>query len=109
MRFQTSVLSALVALTAGVAKACTNCSNESTEPFVLIPPPWSLKGTIYSITLLPVLDTLGIGAGLPAKAVPPFERAHPNATQGEYKGILGMIQVIRYTESPVGPYDELLM
>ncbi|TDZ30990.1 hypothetical protein C8035_v001930 [Colletotrichum spinosum] len=28
---------------------------------------------------------------------------------GEFLGRLGMIQVIRYTESPVGPYDELLV
>ncbi|TDZ61136.1 putative U6 snRNA-associated Sm-like protein LSm4 [Colletotrichum trifolii] len=31
------------------------------------------------------------------------------ALQGEFLGRLGMIQVIRYTESPVVPYDELLV
>jgi hypothetical protein len=30
-------------------------------------------------------------------------------SEGEMLGGLGMIQVIRYTESPVGPYDELVV
>ncbi|KAI0391593.1 hypothetical protein F5Y17DRAFT_440000 [Xylariaceae sp. FL0594] len=78
-------------------------TNNSTAPITPAPAPWTLRGTVYSITLLPA------SAELPAKAYPPLERKSATFTQGEYVGILGMIQIIRYTESPVGPYDELLI
>ncbi|ORY64302.1 uncharacterized protein BCR38DRAFT_369865 [Pseudomassariella vexata] len=77
--------------------------NNSTEPVVHEEAPWTLHGTVYSITLvLPPTD-------LPTKAYSPLERADVNATAGDYLGLLGMIQIIRYTDSPVGPYDELLI
>lgn len=88
--------------------ACTVCTNESPEPITYSPAPWTLKGTIYSFFLLPGVG-IPLFGGLPAKAFPPLERQYPEAIAGDYKGILGMIQVIRYTESPVGPYDELLI
>jgi hypothetical protein len=72
-----------------------------------VPAPWTLKGTIYSFFLLPALG-VSLDGSLPIKAFPPLERQDPNATAG-FKGRLGMIQLIRYTESPVGPYDEMLI
>jgi len=77
-------------------------TNNSTEPIEPAPAPWTLHGTVYGITLLPASPKL------PVKAYSPLERKS-NFTQGEYVGILGMIQIIRYTDSPVGPYDELLI
>ncbi|KAK8045632.1 hypothetical protein PG993_005656 [Apiospora rasikravindrae] len=79
-------------------------TNNSTKPIELVPAPWALHGTVYSIaSILPP-------SGLPVKAYGPLERASPAYTAAaEYVGLLGMIQIIRYTDSPVGPYDELLM
>jgi hypothetical protein len=77
-------------------------TNNSTDPIEPAPAPWTLHGTVYGITLLPTSPKL------PVKAYSPLERSS-NFTQGEYVGILGMIQIIRYTDSPVGPYDELLI
>ncbi|EME81770.1 uncharacterized protein MYCFIDRAFT_138667 [Pseudocercospora fijiensis CIRAD86] len=91
-----------------ISNACTICTNESPEPIMYSPAPWTLKGTIYSFFLLPGVG-IPLFGDLPVKAFPPLERQYPEAMAGTYKGFLGMIQVIRYTESPVGPYDELLI
>ncbi|EUC39830.1 hypothetical protein COCMIDRAFT_110435 [Bipolaris oryzae ATCC 44560] len=77
--------------------------NNSTAPIELAPAPWTLKGTVYSITYVP------LSTKLPTKAFAPLERQYASAVEGEYIGILGQIQIIRYTDSPVGPYDELLI
>ncbi|KAF2214709.1 hypothetical protein CERZMDRAFT_36547 [Cercospora zeae-maydis SCOH1-5] len=92
--------------------ACSNCTNESPDPIEHVPAPWTLKGDIYGSFLLPTLGIPLFGANsasLPKKAFPPLERKHPESIAGEYTGRLGMFQVLRYTETPVGPYDELLI
>lgn len=43
------------------------------------------------------------------KAHAPLERQTLSASDGTFVGGIGMVQIIRYTESPVGPYDELLL
>ncbi|TDZ22920.1 hypothetical protein Cob_v004410 [Colletotrichum orbiculare MAFF 240422] len=93
----------MLTLLAGLAGLASGQTTESTVAIQPVPAPWTLKGTVYSITLLPH------SADLPTKAFPPLERQNTLALQGEFLGRLGMIQVIRYTESPVGPYDELLV
>lgn len=92
-----------------IVSACTNCTNESPEPIELVPAPWTLHGDIYGLFLLPGLGIPLVGNSVPAKAFPPLERSNPASTAGEFVGKLGMIQVIRYSDSPVGPYDELLI
>ncbi|GJC88687.1 hypothetical protein ColLi_11525 [Colletotrichum liriopes] len=94
-------IASLLAIFAGPSLAQWN--NNSSAPIDLAPAPWILKGTVYSVTFVPP------SADLPTKAFPPLERQFASAIEGEYLGLLGMIQIIRYTESPVGPYDELLI
>lgn len=96
---------------ASAQQACTNCTNESPEPIELVPAPWTLKGDMYGSFLLPGagVPLFANSDSLPKKAFPPLERQYPEAIAGEYTGRLGMLQVIRYTETPVGPYDELLI
>ncbi|SMQ46066.1 unnamed protein product [Zymoseptoria tritici ST99CH_3D1] len=108
MLFQRALLATAFATVNG-ALACTNCTNESPEPITLSPAPWTLKGDIYGLFLLPGVGIPLTGNSLPIKTFPPLERQHPESIAGEYIGKLGMIQVIRYTDSPVGPYDELLI
>jgi hypothetical protein len=91
-----------VALLAGVC-AAQDWTNNSTEPIEAVPPPWKAKGTVYSILFLPISQTL------PTKAFAPLERQHASAMEGEFQGELGSIQIIRYKESPVGPYDEMFV
>ncbi|KAI1815457.1 hypothetical protein GGS20DRAFT_330314 [Poronia punctata] len=101
MKFLTKFLALVPALVSSLA-AGQDWSNNSTDPIEPAPAPWTLRGTVYGITLLPASPKL------PVKAYAPLERTS-NFTEGEYVGILGMIQIVRYTESPVGPYDELLI
>ncbi|KAH7311295.1 hypothetical protein B0I35DRAFT_356947 [Stachybotrys elegans] len=94
----------LVPLFAALWSVCAAQSdNDSTAPIVLAPPPWTLKGTVYSATFVP------LSKKLPTKAYSPLERGSAVQTEGEFLGGIGMVQIIRYTESPVGPYDELLL
>ena len=79
---------------------------EDAQPFTAVAPPWKLKGTIYMVSFW---NTAGV---LPDFAYSPLEGsssfADP-AASGRHQGGLGQFQVIRYTESPVGPYDELIV
>jgi len=75
-----------------------------------VPAPWKLKGTVY---LFPFWTNkadfaTAKSAGL---AFSPLEGNSDYALPegNEYLGGLGMVQIIRYTESPVGPYDELII
>jgi hypothetical protein len=72
------------------------------------PAPWRLKGTIYSF----VTYTSSKGAADLASATSfmysPLE-ARSSFASGRFLGGIGMVQVIRYTDSPVGPYDELVI
>ncbi|KAK7551513.1 hypothetical protein IWX49DRAFT_287090 [Phyllosticta citricarpa] len=106
MKFSFNAVAALFALTCSSAHACEDCTNNSTDPIVQAPAPWTLYGQVYVITLL----DLGLTGPLPTKAYPPLERSSSEFTDaGGFIAGLGNIQIIRYTDSPVGPYDELLL
>lgn len=99
-----AVATSVTAVSAAVG--CTNCTNESPDPYVLVPAPWSLKGDVYTTFLLPGFG-IDLDGKLPEKAWSPLERADPRTKLGKFVGKLGTIQLVRYTESPVGPYDEM--
>ena len=66
-------------------------------------PPWQLKATVYTIAF-------STKAGeLPDHTYSPLEGASAYATSGKHVGGTSMVQIIRYSESPVGPYDELII
>ncbi|KAI1491852.1 hypothetical protein F5X96DRAFT_445792 [Biscogniauxia mediterranea] len=75
------------------------------QPIVSVPPPWKLKATAYVVTFWsPYGKPLG-------QAYSPLERESTFAApeSGQHLGGISQIQIIRYSESPVGPYDELLL
>ncbi|KAF8586944.1 hypothetical protein K439DRAFT_1408197 [Ramaria rubella] len=78
---------------------------ESNNHPVAAPAPWFNKGEAY-IFFLPTPATLPNGAYGPTEAGSPFA----STEAGTFRGGLGnaCVQVVRYFESPVGPYDELL-
>lgn len=80
---------------------CGECTNNSTEPIAHVPPPWILGATVFAIPIIPLTP-------LPSKAYSPLER-NSTATTGTFVGILGVIMIIRYSETPVGPYDEFVI
>ncbi|EEY16277.1 conserved hypothetical protein [Verticillium alfalfae VaMs.102] len=78
------------------------------DGYTLVPPPWTLKGTVY---LFAFWTTKSQAANPPSFAYSPLEASAGYATPegSRHLGGLSMIQLIRYTESPVGPYDELIL
>ncbi|KXJ85935.1 hypothetical protein Micbo1qcDRAFT_220050 [Microdochium bolleyi] len=85
-------------------RVCNNCTNESTEPYIEAPAPWDLEAeTAYIVPMLGVLPDL------PVKAFAPLERTSSYATSGTCLAGVGLMMVIRYKDSPVGPYDEFII
>ncbi|MCJ1282288.1 hypothetical protein MMC26_001611 [Xylographa opegraphella] len=77
-------------------------SETSTIP--VASPPWTLKATVYMFAFhVPSKQPL------PAFAYSPLESQSAFSSSSKFCGGLGSVQVIRYTESPVGPYDEMLL
>lgn len=68
----------------------------------LCPPPWSTRNEAYWMLLT-------LRNPLPAGIYDPLEASHPVCTSSEFKGGLGMIQIVRYADTPCGAYDELLI
>jgi len=88
----------------------------------IAPPPWTLRGTAYIFPFW--VSAAEACAGLPSVAQHPLEAgssssggadgstaAGRNTTSATDKPIggLGTVQIIRYTKSPVGPYDEMIV
>lgn len=73
-----------------------------TSPPTLCPPPWSTRNEAYWLLLW-------LSSPLPADIYDPLEASHTACTTTGFKGGLGMIQIVRYTDTPVGAYDELLI
>ncbi|KAL8276663.1 hypothetical protein RQP46_010931 [Phenoliferia psychrophenolica] len=74
-----------------------------------VPPPWLLKGVgwVFPTHLTPFSTT---PIPLPAGSQAPLEAASPTGREqaARFHGGVGYVVVVRYTESPVGPYDELI-
>lgn len=67
-----------------------------------IPAPWTCKCETYWLFLW-------LPHALPPGIYDPLDAPTSNTTSDEFKGGLGMIQVVRYLDTPAGPYDELLI
>lgn len=87
-----------------LAHVCNNCTNASTEPYVLAPAPWELKASVAY-----VIPMIGLTPDVPHKAFAPLERNSSYATSGQLLAGTGLMMIIRYTDSPVGPYDEFII
>ncbi|CCT71185.1 uncharacterized protein FFUJ_08765 [Fusarium fujikuroi IMI 58289] len=72
-----------------------------------VPPPWTLKGEIYAFLFW--TSPSQAKEGLPSIAYSPLEGQSSFAKDQKALGGLSMLQLIRYTDSPVGPYDELIL
>ncbi|CAO2657943.1 Nn.00g072030.m01.CDS01 [Neocucurbitaria sp. VM-36] len=63
--------------------------------------PWTVKAETYFL-FLSLRE-------LPKGVYDPLEEAWGDEGLGEFKGGLGTIMIVRYSHTPVGPYDELLL
>jgi hypothetical protein len=63
--------------------------------------PWTLEAESYLLFLKL--------SSLPHGLYDPLEQAWADQGLGEFTGGLGAIMIVRYTSTPVGPYDELML
>ncbi len=80
-----------------------------------LPPPWVFKTKVYFFTapLKPVHRKDPVLQGLPPGSYNPEETIHPSALapvkgSPQWKGGLSHVVIVRYEDSPIGPYDELI-
>ncbi|KAI9441519.1 hypothetical protein H4582DRAFT_2096889 [Lactarius indigo] len=78
------------------------------------PPPWSLRAKLYIFvtSLKPVNSEDPVLQGLPPGSYNPLEALHSSAQalvngSPQWNGGLVSVILVRYEDSPVGPYDEL--
>jgi hypothetical protein len=79
------------------------------EPIIIAPPPWTLKVDVYTV---PFWISASQVRNFPFEiAYSPLELSSQFADLGSSHPIggFGGIQVIRYKETPVGSYDELVI
>jgi hypothetical protein len=74
-------------------------------PIVPAPPPWKLKANVF------IVNFIAKSGVLPEHAYSPLERnsAYASPESGKHLGGISQIQLLRYSETPVGPYDELII
>lgn len=75
----------------------------------LAPPPWTCKATVYVLAFYHSSSST-----LPLDIVyDPHELHEPSFSSeketGKYVGGLGFAQIVRYSETPAGTYDELVI
>lgn len=78
------------------------------ESLTPVPPPWTLKGDFYTfVCQIPP----PLASGFPQQAFSPLEASSEFSRSSVSRpvGGLGVVMIIRYHESPVGPYDELAL
>lgn len=80
----------------------------TSDDFTHVPPPWKLKGDIY---LFSFWTPRKQAEHPPTITYSPLEAnsSYINPEGSRPLGGISMVQIIRYTESPVGPYDELIL
>ena len=77
-------------------------------PIEIAPAPWTCKCTSYVLIFF-AAKSQGVPHDIAYDAVEGNAESFANASQaGAFRGGTGMIQIVRYTESPVGPYDEIV-
>ncbi|KAI9152051.1 acetoacetate decarboxylase (ADC) domain-containing [Paramyrothecium foliicola] len=86
----------------------TASADQHAPPIAAVPPPWTLRGDVYLVSFWTSKAT---AAALPPHTYSPLEGASDYASTALQRpvGGLSMVQIIRYADSPVGPYDELIL
>lgn len=77
-------------------------------PISPLPPQWDLRGDIYTFSFW---TSPKAASALPEHAYSPLEgvTSFADETYSRPVGGLSMIQILSYRDSPIGPYDEMLV
>jgi hypothetical protein len=88
----------------------SDTTTASSSSYSLASPPWTLHGDVYTFAWHTSASRASAD-GLPSHAYSPLEAASDYAAHpvSRFVGGLATVQIIRYRDSPVGPYDELIV
>ena len=78
------------------------------DPMPTALPPWKLGATVYTFMMFVSARDARVISSDKSFLYSPLE-AVSSFAKDKLVGGLAMVQVIRYSDSPVGPYDEFLM
>lgn len=83
-----------------------SATSTNPEPIKVAPPPWTCHYEAYVGAFY-----VSAKSGLPRDvAYEPLEASSAKTTEaGVWKGGMVMIQLLRYSSTPVGPYDEMIL
>ncbi|KAF5389620.1 hypothetical protein D9757_004131 [Collybiopsis confluens] len=73
---------------------------------IVAPAPWKLKCRTWMLLTSPLSSNKQGGALFPAGWAAPFQ--YEALQKGQFLGGPGMVMLVQYAETPVGPYDELM-
>lgn len=89
-------------------KPASSTMAASREEILKVPAPWQCKAQVYSVFFLSNPDH-GSTGDTSAMMYSPLEAESEFARSGSLRKGLAGLMVIRYSDTPVGPYDELLI
>ncbi|BGP48162.1 hypothetical protein JCM10450v2_004034 [Rhodotorula kratochvilovae] len=77
------------------------------EPLPFAPAPWLMEGSGWVIPIYTPFSTTPIP--LPEGSYAPFEAGSSADMSDRFHGGVGMVLILRYSNTDVGPYDELIL
>ncbi|CZR66351.1 uncharacterized protein PAC_16252 [Phialocephala subalpina] len=83
-------------------------ASSSHDSIPVLPAPWTLKGTVYIFMMYMTSKDAATLSANPEFIYSPLE-AKSSFSKDKLIGGLSMVQLIKYSESPVGPYDEMVV
>lgn len=91
-----------------ISSLTSSSAAKSPDPIPSAPPPWDLRGDVYFFSFW---TSASQARNLPPMAYSPLEARSEYASNSSSRpvGGLSMVQILRYRDSPVGPYDELIV
>ncbi|TAQ84331.1 hypothetical protein B7494_g7339 [Chlorociboria aeruginascens] len=93
-----------------LSKIAIPTMSSSSDSITPVSPPWTLKGNVYSfMTHVSSSNVQSLLCTESKSFLYSSLEAASSFSQGNFLGGLALVQIIRYTESPIGPYDEMLI
>lgn len=83
-------------------------SDTANAAITAAPAPWACRATVYSAVFW-VSASQAADPGFSAAAYAPLERDAPFGREGAPEGGLATVMLVRYQDTPVGTYDEMML
>ncbi|OBZ73854.1 hypothetical protein A0H81_05844 [Grifola frondosa] len=85
--------------------------SQTTSSIQIAPAPWNLKAESAWWFLTSLMHTPKRGETLPHAYFSGLDSTlrQTSTEEGAFRGGIGLVMILRYTDSPIGPYDELVI